>query len=130
MEIKYIDLKEFIDMGLLLEVNRVFFHPIGLALEIDIVDDGSHFVGGIWDYREDDEGMLFNKLDKEKMDRARRFICRQIARRFKKLGYVCQTKDLMGEKIRQTPGDIRYSTGPAEPVPPTVEDIYEADVSG
>jgi hypothetical protein len=58
-EIKRIDIKDFRDAGFLQEVNRQFFHPLGLALEIIIDEEGSYKLGGVWDYREDPEGMFF-----------------------------------------------------------------------
>ena len=62
-EIKKMDLTEFRDKGYLLEVNRQFFHPLGLALEVTIEDDQTvSAISGIWDYREDPEGMLFADL--------------------------------------------------------------------
>lgn len=59
-EIKRIDIKEFREKGFLQEANRQFFHPLGLALEIMIDEDGNYTLGGIWDYREDPEGMFFD----------------------------------------------------------------------
>jgi len=64
MSIKYMDAKEFLDGGLLFAVNREVLHPLGLALEVVIEDDGETHLGGIWDYRDDPEGILF---DEEKM---------------------------------------------------------------
>tara|TARA_Y100000034_G_scaffold116947_1_gene155911 strand:- start:116 stop:415 length:300 start_codon:yes stop_codon:yes gene_type:complete len=61
-DIKYIDIKEFRELGFLQELNRQFLHPLGLALEINIDDNtGEETLGGIWDYREDSEGMLFGE---------------------------------------------------------------------
>lgn len=61
-DIKRMNIKEFQDMGLLAELNRTFLHPLGLALEININDEtGEVKLGGIWDYRDDPEGMLFAK---------------------------------------------------------------------
>ena len=57
--IKRIDIKEFREVGFLQEVNRLFFHPLGLALEVVIEDDGSEKLGGVWDFRDDPEGMFF-----------------------------------------------------------------------
>lgn len=57
--IKRIDIKEFREKGLLQEANRLFFHPLGLALEIIIDEDGSYALGGIWDYRDDPEGVFY-----------------------------------------------------------------------
>ena len=59
-EVKRMDLKEFRDKGFLQEVNRQFFHPLGLALEIFYDDNGNINLGGIWDYREHEEGILFD----------------------------------------------------------------------
>lgn len=64
-EIKYMDIKEFREGGYLQEVNRRFLHPLGLALEIKIHDDDSVSLGGIWDYRDDPEGMRYEDLDLE-----------------------------------------------------------------
>lgn len=58
-EIKYMDIKEFREKGFLQEVNRRFFHPLGLALSVEIDEDGLERLGKIWDYRDDPEGMLY-----------------------------------------------------------------------
>jgi hypothetical protein len=50
---------EFRRLGLLQEVNRMFLHPRGLALEAIVDDDGSERFGELWDYRDDPEGMGF-----------------------------------------------------------------------
>lgn len=71
-KIKRIDIKEFREEGFLQEVNRQFFHPLGLALEVLIDDETSQTVlGGIWDYRDDEEGMFFadNMIDEDKIKR-------------------------------------------------------------
>lgn len=65
-EIKRIDIKEFREQGFLQEANRLFFHPLGLALEIVQEDDGSECLGGVWDYRNDPEGMLFGNKSMNK----------------------------------------------------------------
>lgn len=53
-------IREFREFGFLQEANRLFFHPLGLALEV-IVSDKGDSLGGIWDYRNDPEGILFKK---------------------------------------------------------------------
>lgn len=58
---KKIDIKEFREKGYLQELNRQFLHPLGLALEVVIYKDGTEKLGGIWDYRDDPEGMLFSE---------------------------------------------------------------------
>lgn len=94
IDIKRIDIKEFREKGYLQELNRQFLHPLGLALEVVIdncpncdngtihrgsVDQPIHercptcggdgeivVLGGIWDFREDPEGLLFGEpLDEE-----------------------------------------------------------------
>ncbi len=58
--VKKIDINEFREIGYLQEVNRRFFHPLGLALEISQDEDGGPWrLGGVWDYRDDPEGILF-----------------------------------------------------------------------
>jgi hypothetical protein len=62
--IKYINIKEFRERGYLQEANRRFFHPLGLALEITVDDKtGEETLSGVWDYREDPEGMTFGSPD-------------------------------------------------------------------
>jgi len=72
--VKRMDIKEFREVGYLQEANRLFFHPLGLALEVIVEDDGTEKIGGVWDYRDDPEGIVFHKLtDKhiEKMEKVR-----------------------------------------------------------
>jgi len=69
-EIKRMDIKEFRRKGYLQEINRMFLHPLGLALEINLNVDGSETLGGIWDYREDKEGIYFDvaNSDEERLE--------------------------------------------------------------
>jgi hypothetical protein len=71
-EIKRINIKEFREKGYLQELNRRFLHPLGLALEI-IDDNGIETLGGIWDYREDKEGMYYD-ISNSDIERKNRFI--------------------------------------------------------
>lgn len=72
MSIKYMNIKEFREKGFLQEANRLFFHPLGLALEIEInVEDRSEKISGVWDYRDDPEGVLFGE-DMLSPDKAQR----------------------------------------------------------
>lgn len=64
---KRISTSEFRRQGYLQELNRQFLHPLGLALEVVVDEDsqgnpieGTERLGGIWDYREDPEGILFD----------------------------------------------------------------------
>ncbi len=95
---KRIGIKEFREKGYLQEVNRKFFHPLGLALEISIEDDGTEKLGGIWDYRHEDEGIYYDlatyredrKNTKEKKDFvANEFKTRSIKRK-KILGFIVE----------------------------------------
>ena len=67
------DIKEFRLKGYLQELNRRFLHPLGLALEIIIDEkDNSEKFGGIWDYRQDAEGMCYD-LKVSKKNRIKTF---------------------------------------------------------
>jgi hypothetical protein len=54
-EIKYLDATTLRDEGYLQEANRRFFHPLGLALELDLETNTLR----VWDYRDDPEGIIF-----------------------------------------------------------------------
>lgn len=68
-KIKRIDIKEFREEGFLQEVNRQFFHPLGLALEV-LIDD--------------EEGMFFadNMIDEDKIKRVEKLRASKILTRF------------------------------------------------
>jgi hypothetical protein len=58
--IKHFSIKEFREKGFLQEANRQFFHPLGLALQINVDEEtGEETLGGIWDCRDDPEGVMF-----------------------------------------------------------------------
>lgn len=57
---KFIDLDEFRAEGFLLEANRRFFHPLGLALAVSIDDASGKAVGMcVQDHRDDPEGVMY-----------------------------------------------------------------------
>jgi hypothetical protein len=58
-KIKRMPIAEFREFGFQQEVNRLYFHPLGLALEVVCEDDGTMRLGGIQDFRDDPEGMGF-----------------------------------------------------------------------
>jgi hypothetical protein len=70
--VKYISIKEFREKGYLQELNRRFLHPLGLALAIDVKDDGEEVLKGVWDYREDPEGIYYD-LENSDEERKNRF---------------------------------------------------------
>lgn len=100
--IKKIDIREFREMGYLQEANRRFFHPLGLAIELNVKDNGDHSIGGIWDYREDKEGIYYdlNNSDDDRKERFKRnkdFIDNQFKKRISdrkdKLGFGLEPVD-------------------------------------
>ena len=70
LEIKKIEIEDFRKIGYLQEANRRFFHPLGLALEVSI-EDGKESISGVWDYREDKEGIYYDikNSDSERKER-------------------------------------------------------------
>ena len=99
--IKRIAISEFRSEGYLQELNRRFLHPLGLALEIEFDTDevgvpipDSERLGGVWDYREDPEGVYFDQVGLA--DRASHvdalWEAREPARRAA-LGYMVQPPD-------------------------------------
>ena len=71
MDKKYMSAKEFQEKGYLQELNRQFLHPLGLALEVYYDDEGNCYISGVWDYRDDPEGIYYNleNSDKERIER-------------------------------------------------------------
>ena len=62
--IKRMDIKAFQNRGYLQEANRLFFHPLGLALTVSRNDkDGSMTLHSIQDSRDDPEGIVFKEFD-------------------------------------------------------------------
>lgn len=64
---KYMDIAEFSRLGFLQEANRQFFHPHGLALEVTVEEDGREWISGVWDERDDPEGIVFGADPKVKI---------------------------------------------------------------
>jgi len=92
--VKRMSISEFRAMGLLQEINRQFLNPIGLALEV-VVDNetGEEHIGGLWDYRDDEEGILFDWFTDEEIERAIRveeFRTQRALQRLKVFGFVVQ----------------------------------------
>ena len=91
MGIERITAREFREFGYLQEVNRNFLHPLGLALEIVIDGDEIEF-GGVWDYRDDPEGMRYGagQMDPVKADRVAEEWESHAVFRKENLGYIVQ----------------------------------------
>jgi hypothetical protein len=94
-KINKMSIKEFLESGLLQEVNRQFFHPRGLALDVVVPDDPTlddeYKLGGVWDYRDDPEGMIFgHDLDQNKHDRVEEMLKCKAEERLRRYGWVIQ----------------------------------------
>jgi hypothetical protein len=90
-DINYLDAKTFRDEGYLSEVNRVFFHPLGLALSMQSLDGEA--IIKVLDYRNDPEGMNFVAIDEDIAAKALRLARISAARRNARrqaLGYWIQ----------------------------------------
>lgn len=68
---KKMSIKEFRKAGYLQELNRQFLHPLGLALEVQQNEDGSESLGGIWDCREDKEGIHYDLHNPDNISNSR-----------------------------------------------------------
>jgi hypothetical protein len=92
--IKRIDITEFRETGFLQETNRLFFHPLGLSLETLTEEDGTEHLGGIWDYRDDPEGMVFGMgMDADKAERVYDELAFHAQARIKLFGAIIQPLD-------------------------------------
>lgn len=99
-ERRRISVEEFRAKGYLQELNRRFLHPLGLALEVSINEtDGSERFSGVWDCRDDEEGIFFDIANSSEYRRAlflthASFIDDELESRSKarkeKLGYVVE----------------------------------------
>lgn len=92
-KIKYMDIKEFREGGYLQEVNRRFFHPLGLALEVTVGEDGHPAsLVGIWDCRDDPEGMSYGPgiINEEKRIKISQELQDKYGARKQALGYMIQ----------------------------------------
>jgi len=87
--------KEFRGLGYLQEVNRQFLHPLGLALEVVVEEDGTERFGEVWDSRGDPDGMIYGgyMLDADAVARGRQIEADLAARkqvRQERLGFEVQ----------------------------------------
>jgi hypothetical protein len=92
-EIKRIPIKEFRDLGFIQEINRLLLHPCGLALEAIVdLDTGEATLGGVWDYRDDPEGIRFQDgvLSREKKESVDDLFYSKAQYRRDNLGYFVQ----------------------------------------
>ena len=99
---KHMDIAELMQVGYLQEANRLFFHPLGLALEVnrdkneETGEKGPWYISGVWDARDDLEGIIFGDdimKDKETPRKAQSIENEMRARsgsRTKGLGFMIQ----------------------------------------
>ena len=85
--------KEFHERGFLQELNRLFLHPLGLAIEV-VIDNETGVVafGGIWQ-TDDPEGIVFETIDADKVKRVRELSESMATSRFQALGYIVQPSE-------------------------------------
>lgn len=96
--LKQKDVDFFIEQGILLELNRVVLHPLGLALELEIDKENldKEITLKVWDYREDPAGNQFGipyEDLKSKINAFEKLFAERAATRKEKLGYVVQYED-------------------------------------
>jgi hypothetical protein len=91
-DVKKLTPKEFRELGYLQELNRLFLHPLGLALEVTINPDGTEFFSGVWDCRDDPEGIVYGKelIDWDKAERIYREMQAKQGVRIARFGFVIQ----------------------------------------
>lgn len=89
---KYMTIKEFRELGYVQELNRQFLHPLGLAIEVNLHDDGTESLGRVWDCRDDPEGIVFgeNTIELAKAERVLAEQAERSALRFNRLGFSVQ----------------------------------------
>jgi hypothetical protein len=90
---KNFDIKQFTELGLLHELNRQFLHPVGLALRIRIEDDGTYVLDGITDSTDDPVGIVFGKLNYDKIEAVKKFQAERHKARLETTGFIIQTED-------------------------------------
>jgi hypothetical protein len=92
-DIKRIPIKELREMGFIQEINRRLLHPCGLALEVILdKETGEETLGGVWDFRDDPEGMYFGEevLSVEKARTVDKLWYSKTHHRDEHLGYIVQ----------------------------------------
>lgn len=97
----------FLEKGLLWKINRDFLHPLGLALEVKISETGEVEFGDVWDYRDDPDGILFNKENMQSgleswLEFKRLYVDRKHNTRNQALGFVIQPLEEKEEKEIKT----------------------------
>lgn len=100
----------FINNGILHEVNRTFFHPLGLALTLRVAEttnENSLFIS----QTDDPKGFLFDVIDQFKRKAFLRLMSEKHRQRSDEVGFTLQINDLYRsdeiKKIEKTPEQQR-----------------------
>ncbi len=89
MSARRLDLEELRSFGYLQEVNRLFLHPLGLALSVTY-QEGSEPKLEVLDARDEPDGMIFGAPDPEKAARVGAEIRKRHEVRQALLGFVVE----------------------------------------
>lgn len=94
-DVNHMTVKQFREDGYLHEINRQLLHPLGLALEVAVDNDGTESISGVWDYRADPEGIVYGAdlLSPEKAMAVKARWDEREAARMERLGYMVQPLD-------------------------------------
>lgn len=69
------------------------------------------WVSGVWDYREDPEGMIFGEIDYEKISKVREMWNVREPRRRAILGFMVQDREISPEEYERLTSDASVSEG-------------------
>jgi hypothetical protein len=72
---------KFRALGYLQEVNRLLLHPLGLALEVVVAEDGTEFLGGVWGLPRRSRGVCYDGANAPRLERAHYVIEEFLARK-------------------------------------------------
>lgn len=106
-EVKQVSPEEARTWGILQEVNRQFFHPMGLALAVNLDQETGEYTGySLLDYRDqidDNTGMIYADLDSDKAMRKHNTVAdmqwKYKKNREKKLGWYVQPVEDLSESF-------------------------------
>jgi len=101
-QMKHINIAEFRSEGFLQELNRQFLHPLGLAMEIAVDDDGNESISGIQDHRDDPEGVIYDIASSDS-DRIRKFSENEMKVMKELLKHAPARTKLIGSPIENIP---------------------------
>lgn len=90
MPFEILSTKNLIELGLLQEVNRLFFHPRGLAMAVRMNEDGSNSEIIMLDYRNEPGGVTFDAINLEKFQASQQLLTERLEQRQAELGYIYQ----------------------------------------